>query len=72
MVYFKEQVWFETKGGKILYWTDGEFANGHITIPESLAPTLVKQFHEGTHTQGKQVSRPPWPNILCSQALWHM
>jgi hypothetical protein len=26
------------------------FANGHIAIHESLAPTFVKQFHEGTHS----------------------
>jgi hypothetical protein len=27
-----------------------KFASGHIAIPESLAPTFVKQFHEGTHS----------------------
>jgi hypothetical protein len=28
----------------------GKLANGHITIPESLAPMFVKQFHKGTHS----------------------
>jgi hypothetical protein len=27
-----------------------KFAGGHIAIPESLTPTFVKQFHEGTHS----------------------
>jgi hypothetical protein len=35
----QEQAWFETEGG-----------NGHIAIPESLAPIIVNQFHEGTHS----------------------
>jgi hypothetical protein len=27
-----------------------KFADGHIAIPELLAPTFVKQFHERTHS----------------------
>jgi hypothetical protein len=27
-----------------------KFAGGHIAIPESLTPTFVKQFHEGSHS----------------------
>jgi hypothetical protein len=27
-----------------------KFADGRIAIPESMAPTFVKQFHEGTHS----------------------
>jgi hypothetical protein len=26
------------------------FANHHTAIPESLAPSFVKQFHKGTHS----------------------
>jgi hypothetical protein len=49
-VYFTEQAWFENEGGNFLpdgWW---KFTDGHIAILESLAPTLVKQFHEGTHS----------------------
>jgi hypothetical protein len=31
-----------------------DFADCHITIPKSLTPTFVKQFHEGTHS-GKMI-----------------
>jgi hypothetical protein len=43
----QEQAWFKTEGN---FLPDGwwKFADGHIAIPESLAPTFVKQFHEGT------------------------
>jgi hypothetical protein len=41
----QEQAWFENEGGG--WW---KFANGCVTIPESLALTFVKQFHEGTHS----------------------
>jgi hypothetical protein len=44
----QEQAWFKTEEGNFLpdgWW---KFADGHIAIPESLAPTFVKEFHEGT------------------------
>jgi hypothetical protein len=46
----QEQVWFETEGEKFLpdgWW---KFTDGHSALYESLAPTFVKQFHEGTHS----------------------
>jgi hypothetical protein len=46
----QKQAWFKTEEGDSLpdgWW---EFADGHIVIPESLAPTFVKQFHKGTHS----------------------
>jgi hypothetical protein len=46
----QEQAWFETKRENFLpdgWW---KFTDGYIAIPESLAPTFVKQFHEGTHS----------------------
>jgi hypothetical protein len=45
----QEQTWFETEGGSFLPGRWWKFADGHIAVPESLAPTFVKQFHEGTH-----------------------
>jgi hypothetical protein len=44
----QEQPWFKTEEGNYLpngWW---KFVNGCIAIPESLAATFVKQFHEGT------------------------
>jgi hypothetical protein len=46
----QEQDWFETKGENFLLDSWWKFTDGHIAIPESLAPTFVKQFHEGTHS----------------------
>jgi hypothetical protein len=46
----QEQAWFKAEEGNFLpdgWW---KFADGCIAIPESLAPTFVKQFHEGTHS----------------------
>jgi hypothetical protein len=45
----QEQAWFETEGRNFLLDGWWKFTDGHIAIPESLAPTFVKQFHEGTH-----------------------
>jgi hypothetical protein len=61
----QEQAGFETEGGNFL--ADGwwKFTDGHIAIPESLAPTFVNQFHEGTHS-GQTLWRPPWPNTFMS------
>jgi hypothetical protein len=51
MVYMsQEQAWFETEGGNFLLDRWWKFSDGCIAIPESLAPTFVKQFHEGTHS----------------------
>jgi hypothetical protein len=64
----QEQAWLKNEEGNFLpdgWW---KFADGHIAIPESLAPTFVKQFHEGT-IQGKQPSRPL--ALLCPQILQH-
>jgi hypothetical protein len=46
----QEQAWFKTEEGNFL--SDGwwKFVDGCIAIPESLAPTFVKQFYEGTHS----------------------
>jgi hypothetical protein len=41
---------FENEGGDFLPRCMVEFADGCIAVPESLAPTFVKQFHEGTHS----------------------
>jgi hypothetical protein len=46
----QEQAWFKTEEGNFLpngWW---KFADGHIAIPESLAPTFFKQFHKRTHS----------------------
>jgi hypothetical protein len=46
----QEQAWFKTEEGNFLpdgWW---KFADGCIAIPELLAPTFVKQFHEGSHS----------------------
>jgi hypothetical protein len=46
----QEQAWFETEGENFLPYRWWKFTDGHIVIPESLAPTFVKQFHEGTYS----------------------
>jgi hypothetical protein len=46
----QEQAWFETEGGNFLLYRWWRFTDGCIAIPESLAPTFVKQFHKGTHS----------------------
>jgi predicted glycosyl hydrolase (DUF1957 family) len=46
----QEQAWFETEGENFLLGRWWKFTDGHIAIPESLAPTFVKQFHEGIHS----------------------
>jgi hypothetical protein len=45
----QEQVWFQNERGSFLPGRWWKFADGHIAIPESLTPTFVKQFQEGTH-----------------------
>jgi hypothetical protein len=47
MVYFTRT---ETEGGNFLLDGWWKFTDGCTAIPESLAPTFVKQFHEGTHS----------------------
>jgi hypothetical protein len=47
----QEQTWFKTEEGNFLpngWW---KFGDGFIAIPELLAPTFVKQFHEGAHAE---------------------
>jgi hypothetical protein len=46
----QEQAWFKTEEGNFLLGGWWKFSDGCIAIPESLAPTFVKQFHEGTHS----------------------
>jgi hypothetical protein len=46
----QEQAWLETEGISFLLGGWWKFVNDCITIPESLAPAFVKQFHEGTHS----------------------
>jgi hypothetical protein len=46
----QEQVWFKTEERNFLLDGWSKFANGHVVLPESLTPTFVKQFHEGTHS----------------------
>jgi hypothetical protein len=45
----QEQAWVEIEGGNFLpdWWW--KFTDGCIDISESLAPTFVKHFYEGTH-----------------------
>jgi hypothetical protein len=46
----QEQAWFKIEEGNFLpngWW---KFADGYITILESLPSTFVKQFHRGTHS----------------------
>jgi hypothetical protein len=50
MAHNTRKAWFKTEEGNFLpdgWW---KFADGCIAIPELLAPTFVKQFHEGTHS----------------------
>jgi hypothetical protein len=49
----QEQAWFKTEEVNVLPSRWWKFADGRILIPESesLAPTFVKQFHEGTHSR---------------------
>jgi hypothetical protein len=58
----QKQAQFKTEGEIFLLGKWWKFADSHIAIPEPLSPTFVKQFHEGT--QGRQLSRPPWPSIF--------
>jgi hypothetical protein len=44
----QEQAWLKTEEGIFLLNGWWKFADEHIGIPELLAPTFVKQFHEGT------------------------
>jgi hypothetical protein len=46
----QEQVWFKTEKGNFLSNGWWKFADGCNAIPESLAPTFVKHFREGTHS----------------------
>jgi hypothetical protein len=46
----QEQVWFKTEKGSFLLDRWWKFTNGCMTIPESLAPSFVKQVHKGTHS----------------------
>jgi cbb3-type cytochrome oxidase subunit 3 len=46
----QEQASFKTEKESFLPDRWWKFANGCITIPESLAPMFVKQFHKGTHS----------------------
>jgi hypothetical protein len=46
----QKQGWFKTEEGNFLLSRWWKFADGHIAIPESLAPIFVKQFHDGTHS----------------------
>jgi hypothetical protein len=46
----QEQAWFKTEEGNFLPNRWWKFADGRIAMPESLAPTFVKQFHKGTHS----------------------
>jgi hypothetical protein len=49
MAYFTDRLGLRLKE-KVFYWTDSGSLLMSSLIPESLAPTLVKQFHEGTHS----------------------
>jgi hypothetical protein len=46
----KEQAWFENEGRNFLLDRWWKFTDDCISIPESLAPTFVKLFHEGIHS----------------------
>jgi hypothetical protein len=48
--YTPQQAWFKTEEGNFLPNRWLKFADGCIAIPTSLAPTFVKQFHEGTQS----------------------
>jgi hypothetical protein len=61
----QEQAWFKTEEGNFLPDEWWKFADGHIAIPESLAPTFVKQFMKEI-ILGEQPLRPPWPSIFMS------
>jgi hypothetical protein len=50
MVHATRQAWFKTEERNFLLDRWWKFADGHIAISESLAPTFVKKFHEGTHS----------------------
>jgi hypothetical protein len=45
----QKQALFETEGGNSISDRWWKFTDGHIIIPESLAPTFVKQFQDGNH-----------------------
>jgi hypothetical protein len=46
----QKQAWFKSEEGNFLPNRWWKFADGHIAIPELLAPMFVKQFHKGTHS----------------------
>jgi hypothetical protein len=46
----QEQGWFKAEKGSFQLNGWWKFADGRIAILESLAPTFVRQFHEGTHS----------------------
>jgi hypothetical protein len=46
----QEQAWSKMEEGNFLPNGCFRFADDFIAIPESLAPTFVKQFHKGTHS----------------------
>jgi hypothetical protein len=46
----QERQWFKTEGGNFLPNGSWKFTDNCIAIHETLAPTFVKQFHEGTHS----------------------
>jgi hypothetical protein len=61
----QEKAWFKTEEGNFLpngWW---KFADGHITIPESLhlSSSPMREL-----IQGKQLLRLPWPSIFMSQS----
>jgi hypothetical protein len=66
----QKQAWFETEEGDFLLDGWGKFTDGCIAIPESPAPTFVKQFHEGTYL-GWTALDHLCPALLCPQALQH-
>ncbi|KAM5218498.1 uncharacterized protein RBU33_003761 [Hipposideros larvatus] len=45
----QEEAWFKTEGGSRLHNGWWKLRDGRIVIPETLAPTFVKQFHQRTH-----------------------
>jgi hypothetical protein len=61
----QEQDWFKTEEGNFLLNSWWKFADGCITIPESLAPTFVKQFHDRTHAR-KTALETPWSSSFMS------
>jgi hypothetical protein len=67
----QEQGWFETKEGSFMLGWWWEFTDGQIAIPELLAPTFVKQFHEGTPFRADSSRGHLGPVFLCPHFLWH-